>query len=169
MRGSIATDIYASGVSAYRLLNGDTAFFTAVNESSNVPAAIARGAIPNRGRWLPHVHTGLRRVVTRSLNADPAKRYASASDFRLALEKQRPNVSWGETQEVGVMSWVGTRGGTDAFRARLHQVGDSYKFEISKSGPAGWRNVRSEWKSGSLEQVLPWAEQVLTRIAVSGR
>jgi eukaryotic-like serine/threonine-protein kinase len=54
-------DVYALGVTTYRLLNGDAALTAVAVPAGGLPAAIAAGSYPDRGHWQPHVHPALRR------------------------------------------------------------------------------------------------------------
>jgi serine/threonine protein kinase len=53
---SIAGDVYAAGVTAYRLLNGDQALKGIVAPGADYSGVIAKGKYPDRALWQPHIH-----------------------------------------------------------------------------------------------------------------
>lgn len=76
--GGITTpqgDVYALGVTAYPLLNGDAALSATGISPADIPAAIAASTYPDRNRWQPYIHQPLRRAITKALHIDPAKRF----------------------------------------------------------------------------------------------
>ncbi len=118
-----ASDVYALGVTLYRLLNGESSL---PDVASDVLLARARnGTYPDRGKWEPHVPKKLRKVICFAMNPDPAKRYAKARDLRLALEKARPIVAWGpQCESNGTVAWEGkSLKGEVAWEVRVSGLG----------------------------------------------
>ena len=165
--GSVAADVYALGVSAYRMFNGEDIFWATIRDVVDLRKTISRGAVPDRKRWLPHIHKALRRAVARSLTVDPTKRFQTAADFRHALEQSRPLVSWDCFQEPGRMHWVGLRQGEAAWNAELASRNGRVTFDARKRGPSGsYRRIASLGYSGSdLRTALESASTTLDQIA----
>lgn len=100
------SDIYASGVTLYRLVNGD----------SNLPqisptqahALARRGEFPPRNGYRDYVPQSLKRMINRALNVDPKMRYQSADEMRHALEHQTLAVDWTEAISPTRYLWRGT-------------------------------------------------------------
>lgn len=112
-------DIYALGVTALRLLNGDSV--VARNHFGSVEelyAAIADGNYPDRSAWLPHIHRSVRVAVLKAMHLDPGGRWATARDFRHALERSRPQVSWTPASFPSGEVWDGVGQAGEAWRAR---------------------------------------------------
>lgn len=166
-----AGDIYAAGVTAYRLLNGD-ASLPAIDARSDLMDAIVAGAYPDRSRWQPHVHLAARKAVLKAMQPDASKRYASASSFRHALEQVRPSVSWGLVSAVEGRAWTGVGLGGAEWRARIEPLqGGSHRFIIERCLPGkAFRKLSSDRADfDSLAEVRVHAETVLGRVASTGR
>lgn len=164
----VALDVYALGMTSYRLLNGEIVFENSLREVGDVTEAIRLGEFPQRNRWLPHVHQRLRRVVLKAINRDPAKRFAGAAEYRHALERARPAVSWYLSQSAGAMSWRGTAAdGGRVWEAHLSRNGSQYEFIVTRGPQLGsMRRVNSLAYSGpSLNAAYETASRNLESIA----
>ncbi len=109
---SASGDIYALGCLAYRLLNGEHEWVrqlahiaTGNNPAAQLRAVSQSGNFPDREAWQPHVPPALRKVVSKALNVDASKRYASAADLCEAVEKTIPQFYWSFMADSD--SWVG--------------------------------------------------------------
>jgi serine/threonine-protein kinase len=167
---TVEGDVYALGVTAYRLLNGD-ASMTPPSATTDVKALIAAGRYPDRATWQPHVHNALRRVVQKALHADPAKRYASAATLRHALEKARPTVSWWPTPAATGVAWEGAAADGTTWRAALEprfRGGYGFTLERRLLGKA-WRRQASDCLQVADEAAgLAYAAGILGRVAMDG-
>jgi len=162
-------DIYALGVTAYRLFNGDSVLFQGIDAGADLSQLISSGQFPNRKAWLPHTHASLRRAVNRALEPKPEKRFSNADQFRRALEAANPIVSWAPDVIAGVMTWDGQHRGT-TWRATLMEDAGAYRFELSssRSGRATIRHRKDELL-GSLSEAHSQAAAVLGRISLQGK
>ena len=166
-------DVYALGVTAYRLVNGDAVFRSTAYPGADLKAAIRCGTFPNRDAWLSHVHLPLRRVIRRAMNVKADSRYRSAALFRHALEAVRPEVSWKQLSFGEGASWDGRASatGTDWHATAGTNSNGEYVFTVARrlNGRA-WRNIRADSATFDTRQDLDaHATQVLGRICVSGR
>lgn len=84
------TDIWAFGVTAYRLLHGRAFYESLPQPASSVPKGRFGATLP----WLPHIPKSWRRSVRKSLNDDPSKRIESADEFFAELSKLPNAPSW---------------------------------------------------------------------------
>ena len=167
-------DVYALGVTLYRLLNGDKMMRVLATPTADIPGLITAGKYPDRTKWQPHIHDRLRRVARKALHCDPSRRYQSASELRHALEGVRPEMSWVPVTISGPgMAWEAVSAdGRSQCRARLSQNGQGkYLFELERQGPSGlFRASRPDrMTGGTLKEVLPHAADVLQRVAAEGR
>jgi serine/threonine protein kinase len=166
---TIAGDIYAAGVTAYRLLNGDQTLRAVIQSGADVRDLIAKGKYPDRKLWLHHIHSSLRRVINKAMHIDPDKRYADAGTFRRALEQARPKVSWWPGAPVNGLGWEGAAvDGTAIFRAVVEPTRRGFRFNVERrlSGKA-WRRFAADAFDATTEaEAIAHAEVVLGRIAV---
>jgi hypothetical protein len=97
----VAANLYALGVTLYRMLLGDEASGLLVKD---IDEQVQAGKWPRLDRWPTHVHDPLRRVLRGLMHRDPGKRPASAADLRARLQRTRPIVSW---IEIEPQVWTG--------------------------------------------------------------
>jgi serine/threonine-protein kinase len=99
-----ASDIFAAGVTAYRLINGDSMIesFSTIDELKH---SIVRGIHPQREKYRTYVPKKLRAVVNKAIEIDPAQRFRSAKDFRHALEQVNIHCSWAENATKDGTVW----------------------------------------------------------------
>jgi serine/threonine protein kinase len=106
----IQSDVYAAGVTFYRLVNGDT-YLGNIDAIDDLDAEIVSGKFPNRTHYRSFVPRSLRTVINRALNVNAEKRYATATDFRRALEATPVCMSWKERVRADRVEWSGTAKG----------------------------------------------------------
>jgi eukaryotic-like serine/threonine-protein kinase len=87
---SIRSDIWALGMTIYRLLHGAEWY-----SRSPAPRAVVRdGGFAGTLEWLPHITRGWRRFVRKMLNDDPNSRYQNANQIGSALAKLEAEPQW---------------------------------------------------------------------------
>lgn len=140
-----AADCYQAGLLFYRLVNGDSEWRTqqqtwAKWDPLTLRAKIANGKVPNRGRFLPHVPPGIRRVIRHALKTDPVARYQSATEFDDALGRVPLSLDWACSQSPnGEMEWRVDRVGQPALVVRLVTANKSWSIRVYTRSPAGER------------------------------
>jgi len=89
---SIASDIYAAGITFFELLTGHLPFTgdTAVE----VAVAHIRNKMPSPRKYLPDCPKEIERILNVACNKDPAKRYFTCEEFHedLLQAKQNPDI-----------------------------------------------------------------------------
>jgi serine/threonine protein kinase len=166
--GSVNTDIYALGVTAYRMLNGERAFRQLVENTTDLEGDIRRGRIPDRKRWLPHIHKRLRTAIIRSIHQDPTKRFQNVTDFRHAIERARPRVSWRYEQHAKGITWQGFSHHNLIYRATLDLMsGGTANFVATKISESGRerRIMASCFYSVAFAVAMEKAEDFFTEFA----
>ncbi|ELB94907.1 serine/threonine protein kinase, partial [Rhodococcus wratislaviensis IFP 2016] len=137
--GTITTvqgDVYALGLTAYRLLNSDRRVRPKLETKASIPAADG---------WMPYIHRPLRLAVTKALHSDPSKRTKSASDFRHALEKARPHVSWQSSTDSSHPelrhAWHGSALDGTEWKADVRRKSAHFQFTVERRLPKrSWRS-----------------------------
>jgi len=166
------SDVYAIGVTLYRMLNGDAYLDESMSGDSDIEQLIVAGRFPDRNRYRPFVPRRLRTIVNKAMSVDPAKRHTSGATLRHALEQTPLLVDWDvATLAGGGRLWDG--------------VADGYGFEstVEPIGPGNWaftlkrRSVSGQFRKSTADSVsgLSSAEvsrhesRVLQRLTTTGR
>ncbi len=104
------SDIYACGVTLYRLVNGDSTLPQI--RPSDAQTLARRGDFPPRDAYRDFVPQSLKRTINKALNVDPVIRYQSADEMRHALERQAFFVDWSEAVSQHMTKWTGAANGS---------------------------------------------------------
>ena len=99
------SDIYACGITFYRLVNGDSYL-------PPVPPRVARsmaclGVFPDRKNYRAFIPRGFRQVINTALNVNPLSRYQSAEEMRRAIERLSVCIDWEEDILPSGIRWRG--------------------------------------------------------------
>ena len=98
---SAKSDIWAFGMTLYRLLHGKTWY----EESPDPQMEIPNGGFARTLKWLPHVPGSWRRVIRKMLNDDPAARYQTAGQALDALSRLPVSPVWSITVTPDLVRW----------------------------------------------------------------
>jgi serine/threonine protein kinase len=91
---TIASDIYACGVTLYRLVNGDS--YLQKLPLIETMEACTQGKYPDRTHYRYFVPKPLKMVINKAMHVDQSKRYQSAQEMRHALERVVLEMNWDE-------------------------------------------------------------------------
>ena len=97
---SIKTDIWALGMTLYRLLHGQIWYDAAPAPKES----IKQGGFVDTLRWLPHIPKAWRRVIRKMMNDDSSLRFQSADQVLEALS-DLPTPSWTVTIGPNQVRW----------------------------------------------------------------
>lgn len=101
---SVASDIYACGVTLYRVINGDTHFVPP--SPLELKDRVQAGQFPDRSLYRAFIPLSLRRVVDRAIAVDPSKRFLSAAAMRRSLEAITLEKNWKERVLTNGIEWI---------------------------------------------------------------
>ncbi len=133
------SDIYACGITLYRLVNGD-AYLPSISTTEAARLA-RRGEFPPRDKYRYFIPTSLRRLINKALSVNPNDRYQTADEMRHALEQQKLLVTWDETNTSNAITWKGES---------IHK--GQYKLSLYKTGSLKWAIDFEKGYSGRLRR-----------------
>ena len=117
------SDVYAAGVTFYRLVNGD--HYLGNIDAIDLDDAILSGEFPARTKYRSFVPRPMRTAINRAMNTDAERRFTSAAEFRRAIEAVPICMNWKERVRTDGMEWAGTEKGrcvTVTLRGRCVEV-----------------------------------------------
>lgn len=100
-------DIYLSGLTIYRLLNGNDHYNSQFNFSTRQQYidAISNGHFPNRDSYLPHIPLKLQRIINKALSVKIADRHGNVLELINELAGVDENLDWQYSVNGNVQSW----------------------------------------------------------------
>ena len=108
---SVQADIYAAGVTLYRLVNGDS-YLPAIAPSVARKQAI-KGLYPDRKQYRGFISSKLRRLINTAIEVDPRNRYQTADEMRHELEQISTEIDWDESKFTSGERWTGMKQDTE--------------------------------------------------------
>lgn len=102
---SVRTDIWALGMTLYRLLHGKAWY----DESPAPKLLVKQGGFADTLQWLPHIPKPWRRTIRKMIVDDPTRRYQTASQVLNALSPL-PTQSWDTSVAPDLVRWTQSAG-----------------------------------------------------------
>jgi serine/threonine-protein kinase len=87
------SDIYATGITFYRLLNNTNKLPFNFKTDEEWKKAVKKELFPPR-HFLPHIPDKIIKVLKKSIHKERSKRFQNCTDFRQSIEKLNFNVDW---------------------------------------------------------------------------
>lgn len=167
---SKSSDIYALGVTAYRLMNGD-AFLPDVTDISDIQDLILAGEYPDRDRYRPYIPNKLKRVLGQCMAIRKADRFRTASEFRRTLEKIKIHCDWRFRHKGHVVTYL-TQIGSATYKVVI-KPDNSEHFRITTTkmvGSGTERRITNDCDSGlTVAQMKRRLRQILPRYVEKGK
>lgn len=146
------TDVYSLGATLYGLIAGhwlNPAITHLTDPKVAFPMVAAHIPVPI-GNVAPHVPVGLRSIIMKAVDPDPAKRYADAGQLGAAIGgRTRQRRSWVRS--------VPCSGHTMCFLGRRPSFGD-YQVCAVPISPRGRHQIQSRHVRTGQRLSLPWPE-----------
>lgn len=127
---SVCSDIYAVGVTLYRLVNGD--MYLPTIPASNIRQACIAGKYPDRTNYREFIPRPLRVLINRATHVDPARRFDSAEQMRHALEQIGIFMNWNEQIMSNGTRWTAGWNHKCYEVVRTREAGGKWLIETKK-------------------------------------
>ena len=141
-------DIYACGVTMYRIVNGDT--YLPHLPPAEAQTLARKGLFPPRDKYRDFVPEGFRMLINKALSVNPSDRFHSADEMRHALERFRLEVGWTESVSPKKIVWDGVDGqGRKIQVIRAEQPNGHWSISVRRSTrTGGMRSIGDVSRSG---------------------
>ncbi|MCH5250923.1 MAG: serine/threonine protein kinase [Lachnospiraceae bacterium] len=96
---TVETDIFALGMTLYRMINGISDWNLFLQGISDAEAAIRNGKLIDKLPIAPFVPNRVQKIVKKACKQSPKDRFHSAMDMRNAIEKLCPLYNWNIIEE----------------------------------------------------------------------
>ncbi|MFJ7680333.1 serine/threonine-protein kinase [Peribacillus sp. NPDC097198] len=151
-RNSIFSDIYQSGLTIYRMCNGNDYFTKQLQElnitnSMELASAIANNAFPKKESFLPHIPIKLRAVIQKALSLEETSRYESVIEMMNDIALLEDNLDWVYNRVTNEHSeWV------------RDEVTHKSKIVLLSEGRSNWKTegYRIRTLDGKKNKVTKW-------------
>lgn len=101
-------DIYQSGITLYRLLNGEQHFHSQLSKFTSRDEfieAVKTGNFPERDNYLPHIPLKLQRIVNKAISVELTKRHQSVLELINELSEVAENLDWSFIENGDTKKW----------------------------------------------------------------
>lgn len=94
---TVQTDIFALGMTLYRMVNNISNWEYHLQSIPNIETTLKSGNLIDKLPMSPIVPEKVIRIIKKACNKNPLKRYNTASEMRNAIEKLQPAYDWNKT------------------------------------------------------------------------
>jgi serine/threonine protein kinase len=123
------SDIYATGITFYRLLNNTNKLSFAFKSKDEWLKAVKKDQFPPR-QFLPHIHEKVLKTLNKAIHKAKPKRFQTCTEFRQALEKLNFNIDWVYHNDD---NWTGHNNG-DNFTLYKFKKRSGWVIDFRKNG-----------------------------------
>lgn len=137
---TVQTDIYAIGMTLFRMVNNISEWHMFIQQIPNIQKVLEKGKILEKAQSSPIVPDKVNRIIKKACNADPEKRYKSASEMRNAIEKLNLLYRWNRVSDY---YWHGESCGLPCRDIRIESIKSQLYVMVYSNG----RKISKECKS----------------------
>ena len=94
MQSNIQTDIYAAGVTLFRIINNYADWNDILNENNITRVDLSKGILIKKIGFMPWVPDKVKRIINKATNKDLNKRYKTITEFKNDLSKLNIVYDW---------------------------------------------------------------------------
>ena len=123
------SDIYALGITFYRLINNIATLNVPYANDADWLNAVIREKFPKRD-FQPHIPKKIQRVLRKAMRANRDDRFQSCLEFRQALQTIKLAINW---TYVADGHWKG-KCGSDNYDLKMHCKRTGYFIDFTKNG-----------------------------------
>lgn len=109
MQSNVQTDIYAAGITLYRIINNYANWSQIIKDSKINNKDLIGGKLVSKIGFTPWIPDKLMRIINKATNKDPNKRYKSSTEFKNALSKLNIIYDWTPAKNGLEWNGVGTK------------------------------------------------------------
>lgn len=124
------SDIYAMGITFFRLLNKIDSWPFNFSTVSEWRKAVKENRYPKR-IYLPHIPRKIKIIVNKAINNDIKKRYQTVRDFRQAIEKTIVPVDWRPLTDE---HWIGTSSNSHKYEIIRVKKKNGWSIDFKRNG-----------------------------------
>ena len=127
---SILSDIYACGITMYRLVNGDS--YLPHLGMEDVEELAIQGKFPDRSRYREFITRPIKTIINKAMHIDPDARYQTAQSLRRSLEQVVVEMNWNEQRTSKATEWSCTWGDMCYVVTRRKTADSRWQVEVRK-------------------------------------
>ena len=99
---TVATDIYAIGMTLFRMVNNYSYWEARINRINNKEKVFLNGTLIKNIGYRDYIPKKVKKIINKACNPDASKRYVSAKEMRNAIERLKYLFNW---QHIDNLSW----------------------------------------------------------------
>lgn len=123
------SDIYATGITLYRLLNNTNNLPFTFTTKDDWLKAVKKDLFPPRNHLL-HIPGKVIKILHKSIHKNKLIRYSNCNEFRQAIDKLNFNIEW---SFVDSDNWIGTNN-CDTYSLSKHKKRNGWVIDYKKNG-----------------------------------
>ena len=103
---TIQTDIFALGMTLYRMVNGVSNWREFLDKIPNARELMRVGRLIEKLSMDPMIPDKVVKIIKKACNKNPEKRYRTAKEMRNAIERLKPWYNWKKESENSWIGWI---------------------------------------------------------------